>query len=693
MIDEPKILAGRYEVGDLIGRGGMAEVHIGYDTRLGRTVAIKILRADLARDPSFQTRFRREAQAAAGLNHPTIVAVYDTGEDTIANDAGQVQATPFIVMEYVEGHTVRDILKGDVAAPIDEAVEITAGVLSALDYAHHAGLVHRDIKPANVMLTPTGAVKVMDFGIARALADSGQTMTQTQAVVGTAQYLSPEQARGENVDARSDLYSAGCLLFELLTGRPPFIGDSPVSVAYQHVREEAPLPSAFASDVPAELDAVVARSLRKNREDRYSSAQEFLADMRAAMGEPLTPMGGIAPGAGFGPVGATAAGVGAGAAAAGLGGGTAPVTGATAVMPAAVGAGAAGAPGWATVVGGPAAGGPGQLGAPLPVPSAVAVEDHDLVYDNPKRRRLIQIGILVGAVLAAVLLVWALFAMTRPPETGPDSTMVTIPILENQTEEDAVEKLEELGLEVEVEEEASTEVEAGRVVGTDPDAGEEVEKGSTVTLIVSLGPDEIEIPSVRGMLRADAEDVLERAGLKITQIESAHDPDIDSGRVTATDPPEGTVVAPGTEIILYVSDGQVELPDLRGKQESEARQILVELGLVPNIVVVETDEFAPGEVLTQDPLPGLVAQRSTVTMQVAKERTTVQVPNVVGMTEAEARAALQAVGLSASTSSQSSLTVATGRVISQNPSAGITVAKGTTVAIVLSSGPGPLPGT
>lgn len=329
----------------------------------------------------------------------------------------------------------------------------------------------------------------------------------------------------------------------------------------------------------------------------------------------------------------------------------------------------------------------GPHGAGGAAVGSVAVADHDLVYDNPNRRRMIQIGILVAAVAAAVLLVWALFAMTRPPSTGPESTMVTIPILENQTEEDATEKLEELELEVVVEEESSTDVEVGRVIGTDPDAGEEVEKGSTVTLKVSLGPDEVEIPSVRGMLRADAEDALERAGLKITQIESAHDPDIDSGRVTATDPPEGTVVAPGTEITLYVSDGQVDLPDLRGKQESEARQILVDLGLIPNTVVVETDEFAPGTVLTQDPLPGLVAQRSTITMQIAAERTTVQVPNVVGMTEAEAKAALQAVGLQASTSSQASATVDSGDVISQNPSSGITVAKGTTVALVISTGP------
>ena len=282
MVDDgSRILAGRYEVGELIGRGGMAEVHIGHDTRLGRTVAIKILRSDLARDPSFQNRFRREAQSAAALNHPAIVSVYDTGEDVFTEPTGVVAHVPFIVMEYVEGHTVRDILRDGHAVPIEEAVEITAGVLSALEYSHHAGIVHRDIKPANVMLTPTGAVKVMDFGIARAMADSAATMTQTQAVIGTAQYLSPEQARGETVDARSDLYSTGCLLFELLTGRPPFTGDSPVAVAYQHVREAAPVPSTFASDVPDALDRITLKALAKERDARYSSAAEFRSDLEA----------------------------------------------------------------------------------------------------------------------------------------------------------------------------------------------------------------------------------------------------------------------------------------------------------------------------------------------------------------------------------------------------------------------------
>ena len=692
MNDESKILANRYEIGDLIGRGGMAEVHIGYDTRLGRTVAIKILRPDLARDPSFQTRFRREAQAAAGLNHPSIVAVYDTGEDNIVSESGNTQTVPFIVMEYVEGHTVRDILKGDVAAPIDEAVEITAGVLAALDYAHHAGLVHRDIKPANVMLTPTGAVKVMDFGIARALADAGQTMTQTQAVVGTAQYLSPEQARGENVDARSDLYSAGCLLFELLTGRPPFIGDSPVSVAYQHVREEAPLASTFASDVPLELDRVVAKSLKKSRDDRYSTAQEFLADMRGAIGEPVAgatdaaAFAAVAAGAdesgnGGAVAGAAAAGVLAGAAIAGAGDGSVPGagTGETAVMPAS-------AAGWATVVGGPP-----PTEAYGAMPAAVAVQtapgDPDLVYDNPRRRRTIQIAILLGAIVAAGLLIWLLFALTKGPADEPTEGLVTIPIVENQSEDDAVAMLEDLDLEVEVESQASADVEKDRAIGTDPEAGEEVEVGSTVTLFISAGPDEIEIPSVRGLLQADAVEKLESAGLVVAQIESSHDPDIDNGRATGTNPEEATIASPDDPITLYVSDGQVELPDVRKLQENQARATLVSLGLLANVVYVETEDFTAGEVISQDPLPGLVQQRSTITLQVAKAPTTVAVPNVTGKTEAEARQNLQDAGLAASTTSQSSETVPTGKVISQNPSAGITVAKGTTVALVISTGP------
>lgn len=217
----PQVLAGRYEIRDLIGRGGMAEVHLGYDTRLSRVVAIKLLRSDIAGDPTFQARFRREAQSAAALNHPAVVAVYDSGEEELLQPGGASRTVPYIVMEYVEGHTVRELLSEGEAVPIPEAVEIVSGVLDALEYSHRVGIVHRDIKPGNIMLTSTGSVKVMDFGIARAIEDSASTVTQTHTVVGTAQYLSPEQARGESVDARSDLYSTGCLLYELLTGQPP----------------------------------------------------------------------------------------------------------------------------------------------------------------------------------------------------------------------------------------------------------------------------------------------------------------------------------------------------------------------------------------------------------------------------------------------------------------------------------------
>ena len=282
----PRLLSERYELGEVLGYGGMSEVHIAKDVRLGRDVAVKVLRADLARDPQFQLRFRREAQNAASLNHPAIVAVYDTGE--AQTEYGPL---PYIVMEYVEGRTLRDIVKCD--GPMDEqqALETMADVCAALDFSHRGGIIHRDVKPANVMITTAGAVKVMDFGIARALADGG-SVTQTAAVIGTAQYLSPEQARGEAVDARSDVYAAGCVLYELLTGSPPFTGDSPVAVAYQHVREDPKRPSQENPDVSPALDAVVLRSMSKNPANRYQSAAEMRSDLvRVLAGQrPQAPM-------------------------------------------------------------------------------------------------------------------------------------------------------------------------------------------------------------------------------------------------------------------------------------------------------------------------------------------------------------------------------------------------------------------
>src|SRR5699024_674418 len=283
----PRELSNRYRLIETIGFGGMSEVFLSRDDRLGRDVAIKVLRADLARDPSFYLRFRREAQNAAALNHPSIVAVYDTGEaDT---DDGPL---PYIVMEYVDGDTLRDLVRSD--GPLDprRAAAVIADVCAALDFSHRNHIVHRDIKPANVMINRAGEVKVMDFGIARAMSDSTSTMTQTAAVVGTAQYLSPEQARGEHVDARSDIYSVGCVLYEALTGQPPFVGDSPVAVAYQHVREEAPTPSLEKPDVSPELDSIVRKALSNNPANRYQTDAEMRSDLIKALSgqQPSAPL-------------------------------------------------------------------------------------------------------------------------------------------------------------------------------------------------------------------------------------------------------------------------------------------------------------------------------------------------------------------------------------------------------------------
>ena len=264
-----KILGARYQLGEMIGTGGMADVYIARDQRLSREVAVKILRSDLAKDPTFVSRFRKEAKAAAGLNHPGIVAVYDSGEDP----------APYIVMELVSGHTLRELIHGGERLPLDRALEIGAGILEALDYSHQRGIVHRDIKPANIMITDKGDVKVMDFGIARAMDDLGATLTSTWNVVGTAQYLSPEQALGEIADTPTDIYSTGCLLYELLTGRPPFSGETPVSIAYQHVSGALIPARQVQPDLPESVEVVLAVALAKKTEDRYASANAMLQDI------------------------------------------------------------------------------------------------------------------------------------------------------------------------------------------------------------------------------------------------------------------------------------------------------------------------------------------------------------------------------------------------------------------------------
>ena len=659
VVDEgSRILAGRYEVGELIGRGGMAEVHIGYDRRLGRTVAIKILRSDLARDPSFQNRFRREAQAAAALNHPAIVAVYDTGEDVVTEPTGVVAHVPFIVMEYVEGHTVRDILRDGAAVPIDEAVEITAGVLSALEYSHRAGIVHRDIKPANVMLTPTGAVKVMDFGIARAVADSAATMTQTQAVIGTAQYLSPEQARGETVDARSDLYSTGCLLFELLTGRPPFTGDSPVAVAYQHVRENPPAPSAIASDIPEALDRVTLKALAKDREARYQTADEFRADLEAVLHG--------------GTVNAPAV------AAYGTALATVPVNAndATQVLSPAASQTQAMPPAgsllpWA------ATGATGQ-GADAPY------QDDD---DDEGRRPWV-IWLLLGVAVVAVVAIVLLLMHNRTPAAP---TQVAVPDVVNMEATAAATTITNAKLTPVPAETADATIAKGNVVKTNPVAGTKINPNSPVTYYVSTGPADATVPNVVGQTAADATTALQNANLVVDPNQLQDDnPNYPQGQVTLTDPPANTQVTAGSTVTLSVSTGMVQLPDLTGMTQAVAMQTLDSLRLTGNPEPAPTT--APtqtvGTVISQDHPAGRVSQGTVITIQVAAAPTTAVVPDVAGLSYSDAVQRLADVGLtSVVQQNQETSAQAPGTVISTSPAANTTVGLTQKITVTVATAP------
>jgi serine/threonine-protein kinase len=538
----------------------MAEVHIGRDARLGRAVAVKMLRPDLARDPSFQARFRREAHSAASLNHPAVVAVYDTGEDEFAGNP-----VPYIVMEYVEGSTLRDLLASGRRLMPERALEIVDGVLAALAYSHAHGIVHRDIKPANVMLTRAGDVKVMDFGIARAVADQSATMTATSAVIGTAQYLSPEQARGEQVDARSDLYSTGCLLYELLTGRPPFVGDSPVSVAYQHVREE-PLPlSALDPDVPAAVDAIVMRALTKDREQRYQNADE----MRADIGRALAGRDVAAP---------------------------------TAVVAAA-----------ATQ----------RIAAPpAPPTSTFAVLPEHQQPDNKAGRALAYA--LLGAAVIAVFVIAAVLG--KGLFDSNSTKTVVVPPVKGMTQAAAERQLTGLGLKVKVDEANDDTQPKGKVFDQSPEANTQLKVGQTVTIKVSLGVAEVVVPDLVGLSVDTATQQLSDAGLVLGNRRLVAS-DQTRNLITKSTPKAGKTVPKGSAIDVEVASGQNEVPDVKGKSNTEANAILENAGFTPKEEPRETADAAPGTVVDQTPAGKKLARLgSTVTIFVAQAPTASPTP-------------------------------------------------------------------
>ncbi|MFF8998064.1 Stk1 family PASTA domain-containing Ser/Thr kinase [Streptomyces achromogenes] len=600
-MEEPRRLGGRYELGQVLGRGGMAEVYLAHDTRLGRTVAVKTLRADLARDPSFQARFRREAQSAASLNHPAIVAVYDTGEDYIDG-----VSIPYIVMEYVDGSTLRELLHSGRKLLPERAMEMTIGILQGLEYAHRSGIVHRDIKPANVMLTRNGQVKVMDFGIARAMGDAGMTMTQTAAVIGTAQYLSPEQAKGEQVDARSDLYSTGCLLYELLTVRPPFVGDSPVAVAYQHVREEPQPPSVFDPEITPEMDAIVLKALVKDPNYRYQSADEMRADIEACLdGQPVA---------------ATAA-LGA------VGYGGYPEEQATTALRA-------------------------DAGATTVLPP-MNPDDGGYGYDDrPDRRRQQKKKSSTGTVLLVIagllVLVGAiLIGMYAVGGKKTDDGKVPVPAFVGQPQKTAEKMAANVDLKVSISKKECEDQATGNVCSQDPPQGEKVEKNSTVSLVISTGAPKVQVPDVRGAQFDQAETQLKEMGFEVDK--KLEVSDRTPGVVITQDPEPGASKEKGTTITLTVAkpEEKIAVPDVTGKSCDEAKATLQAQGLVPSCTETPvTDPAQDGKAQNTNPAAGQqVVKNTNVVINVGKaQQQQSSVPGVVGRRVKEARQMLQQAG-------------------------------------------------
>ncbi|HPY24403.1 MAG: eukaryotic-like serine/threonine-protein kinase [Actinomycetota bacterium] len=574
----PNQLSDRYELGEILGFGGMSEVHLARDLRLHRDVAIKVLRADLARDPSFYLRFRREAQNAAALNHPAIVAVYDTGEAETSSGP-----LPYIVMEYVDGVTLRDIIHHDGPMPPRRALEVIADACQALNFSHQHGIIHRDVKPANIMISKTGAVKVMDFGIARAIADTGNSVTQTAAVIGTAQYLSPEQARGERVDARSDVYSLGCVLYEILTGEPPFVGDSPVAVAYQHVREDPVAPSHKHSGISAELDAVVLKALAKNPDNRYQSAAEMRADLvRVHSGEkPEAPK---------------------------------VLTAADRTL----------------------------MMASRPGPRASAGGAGPAGYDYPTPRRGVGRWLVAAAILGVLTVVVTLVINVA----GGRPSAIQVPDVRGQVSADAIAALQNKGFKVRTQQKPDNTVPPDHVINTSPAGTTTVAAGDEITINVSTGPEQREVPDVATLSYADAVKRLTAAGFgKFKQADAPSPPEL-KDKVLSTVPPANQTSAITNEITIVVGSGPKtrDVPDVTGQTVDLATKNLNTVGF-PTILTDPVDSPQPaGEVVALDPPVGTSAPvDSPITIKVSKGNQFVM-PNLIGQFWVDAEPNLRGLG-------------------------------------------------
>ena len=625
-MEVPTNLTDRYELKAHLARGGMADVYQGRDSLLGRKIAVKVLHSQLSADEAFVKRFRREAQAAANLTHPNIVGIYDWG---------QLDSTYFIVMELVEGRSLRDVLKSEGALLPRRAIEIAAEVSAALSVAHRAGLVHRDIKPGNILLAADGTVKVTDFGIARAWDDS-QELTRTGAVMGTATYFSPEQAQGAPADERSDVYSLGVVLYEMLTGQPPFRGDSPVAVAYQHVSSDVPTPSALNGDVTPALDHIVLKAMYKDPALRYQTAEELRNDLwRVLRGDRLETTPSAPP--------------------------VAPPSmvddGATRMMT--------------------------TSAPPATVPPA---EGYRQLEEPPPSNN---VAFMVGAFALLATLGLLLFLVLRLLNPSDDVEVVPIPELAGMTRTAALEELSALDLFGFPEEEVNADVEPGLVIRTDPPAGQEVEPGSRVTVFISAGAELREVPTVEGLTQEQARVRLEADGFTLGNVTTENNPEVELGLVISQDPAPGDEAPVGSPVNLLISVGPnaIPVPNVENLPENEATARLANADLTWEIETEPSDTIAEGRVIRTEPGAGEEVEPGSVIVVVVSEGPEpVVVPSLFGLTPDQAEAELVQRGLELSVSSQTQIVDdvgLVGKVATQNPGEGAELEPGETVTVSL----------
>ncbi|MBU6144811.1 MAG: Stk1 family PASTA domain-containing Ser/Thr kinase [Acidobacteria bacterium] len=614
MNDGTRMIAGRYELGALIGRGGMAEVYSGIDTRLGRTVAIKLLKADLAADSSFEIRFRQEAQASARMAHPTIVRVYDAGDEVTTDERGVERHRPYIVMELVRGEVLRDILRTRKLTQ-QEAIAYATGVLTALEFSHAAGVIHRDIKPANVMITESNAVKVMDFGIARAVSDSSATLAHTNGIVGTAQYFSPEQARGETVDLRTDLYSTGVLLYEMLTGKPPFTGDTAVSVAYQHVSESPIPPSMISPSVSLALDSVVLKSLAKDRAARFQSAGDFRAALARAASGISTPSfqdDAQPPTAPMDPIQISD---------------PAPTVKMPEQDPFA------------------------ELLAEVREETAEAINPETTVLSAPDENEdtelLSQLGFETGktqvitraarkrklrgdkpstglfwgigsgsAVLVVGIAIWLLLGGGALLNWGGGGGgKITVADVVGKTYEEAYTTLTNQKLLVDKQLQRSDNIPLGMVISTDPPAGQQVGMKTTITVYVSAGKEQILMPDLSGLTEQEATLKITEAKLFLGTITQADSATVAQNLVISSDPAANTSIPAGSTVNLVISTGMVIVPNVVNLDKVDAITQLtaVAVGYTVETQVDPSCSGSPGTTVISQSIPaGVQPQKQTI---------------------------------------------------------------------------------